>query len=130
MIIGAKNEKLYPKWASWIKDLQTLGAFQYLVGLAATSDKFDCEANETGNKKLFSFRRKGQREEPYAFITNQGWLLFYFRSPALKSGIHSKERLAQDFSSFDDNPNQRCEWTIKLCSIADVKRLLAHVDLK
>jgi hypothetical protein len=52
-------------------------------------------------------------------------LLFYFRPPAVRSGIYSRPELEGDFDSFLETPAG--EWTVKLRSIDDVRRLSRHI---
>ena len=127
VIVGAENAELYVDWINFIQVPETRDAFRFLVGAAATSEKYACSIQRSGATRDFIFKRNGQM--PYAFITNHRWLLFYFRAPALNAGTLSKHRLARDFIDFKDNPNQKTEWTVRLRSIEDVKRLLTHIDL-
>lgn len=125
MIVNATHAALCPDWADYTQKPQVREAFQYFVGIAATTRKFDCSCQWKGQVREFSFERNGQM--PYAFITNQHWLLFYFRDPAVRSGRHSPTQLARDFCDFNNNPNQGNEWTIKIRSICDVQRLQTHI---
>lgn len=127
MITAAKNSELYVDWINFIQVPETRDAFRFLVGIAATSEKYICSIHWSGVTRDFIFERNGQM--PYAFITNRRWLLFYFRAPALNAGVLSRHKLAQDFVDFKDNPNQRTEWTVRLRSVEDVRRLLTHIDL-
>ncbi len=128
MITRAPNSILYTQWAAYIRAPHALDAYRFLVGIAAASTQFDCSCQWKGQVREFTFSRDG--ETPYAFITNQRWLLFYFRAPAVKKGgLELKGRLARDFCSFHDDPNRGNEWTVKLRSICDVTRLLTYIDL-
>ena len=129
MIAEARNKELCADWAEYIQAPQTLDAYRFLVGIAAASKKYHCYCERHGNARSFKFSRDA--EIPHSFITTKHWLLFYFRAPAVKKGGDElRSRLAGDFGdAFCDNPNARNEWTLKLRSICDVKRLLTHVDL-
>jgi len=119
MLSGAKNSILVPVWLSYIESEQARDAFIYLVGLGAASPEFECHAQQKGEVRDFRFMTG--REQPFAFIPNKHWLLFYFRSPAVRSGRYNLKELQQQFDSASENT--RGEWTIKIRSISDVKRL-------
>jgi hypothetical protein len=127
MLTGAQNSELYSEWAAFIQSAQTREAFNFIVGLAASSKKFNCHIQWKGDNVRDFRLHDAKGEQPYSFITNQQWLLFYFWPPAVRAGIPSRERLAQDFDSFNENP--KGEWTVKIRSIDDVKRLLHHVPI-
>ena len=124
---GIDGADLYPEWEAHLQDLQARAAFCLLVDLAASSFRL-----------VLSFRRKGvaktcclhdqsagrAKPPPYAFIVNKSWVKFYFRLPEVRSG---RDRLKRDFDSFDDG-NSKGEWTVKLRTENDVRRLLTHVD--
>ena len=68
------------------------------------------------------------REQPFSFIPNKQWLLFYFRAPAVRSGRYCLKDLQQQFDSASKNT---CgQWTVKLRSISDAKRLWQFLDLQ
>ncbi len=52
-----------------------------------------------------------------------------FRKPALERGGYDKRRLAKNFGGdFEDDPNGGREWTVKLRTVDDAKRLSAHIE--
>ncbi len=124
MLTDTKNGELYAEWLDFIGAPETSAAFCYLIGIAACSKRYKCHIQWKGEIRDFRFLDVSG-EQPYSFITNQRWLLFYFRPPAVRSNIHSRDRLAQTFESFEENPAG--EWTVKLRTIADVDRLRQHV---
>jgi hypothetical protein len=124
VLTNARNAALYVNWVDFIESPQAREAFQYLVGIAATSTRFQCHIQWKGEVRDFRFH-DDSGEQPLSFITNQQWLLFYFRPPAVRSGEYSRESIARDFDSF--KVNTKGEWMVKLRSIDDVKRLSAHV---
>lgn len=127
MLDGAKNSNLYAEWFDYISDASVKQAFLYFVGLAAASDRFSCHVQWKGDVRDFRFH-DASGEQPHSFITNQHWLLFYFRPPAIQSGGFSRDALTMDFDSFEENPAG--EWHIKLRTIADVDRLARHLKLR
>ena len=124
MLTDTKNAELYVEWISFIEAPETRAAFQYLVGIAASSKRYRCHIQWKGDVRDFRFHDISG-EQPHAFITNQRWLLFYFRPPAIRSGAYSRDRVAQDFDTF--NENSAGEWTVRLQTIADVDRLGHHI---
>ena len=127
MLFGARNRTLYRDFAGYIRAAPARRAFEILVGVAATSTKYDGLVRCKGTLRDFRFRQG--KDVHYAFSVDREWLTFWFRAPALKTGKHSSAQLARDFPSFNGNPNVGNEWTVKLYSVADVERLLKHVDL-
>ena len=121
MLLATQQFDLYPEWSRAIESSDTRAAFFYLVGIAASSKRFTCHAQWKGDIRDFRIIDTVSGEQPHSFITNQQWLLFYFRSPAVRSDSCSRDKVAAHFASFHENPAG--EWTIKLTSIADVDRL-------
>jgi hypothetical protein len=85
-----------------------------------------CHAQWKGDVRDFRFVEIASNEQPHSFITNQRWLLFYFRPPAIRSGRFDRSTLAAHFEGFGENPAG--EWTIKLSTPADVQKLARVVD--
>ena len=127
MIAGASGADLYARWCDYIDDEQTEDAFSYIVGLAASLQKYKCYPREKGEVLDFRFEDEAN-EIPFAFIVNKRSLLFYFRKPAIRSGRYSTDRIEVDFDLLERD-NSAGEWRIRLCSIADVKRLWRILDL-
>jgi len=123
-LTDAKHSELYRDWESYIDVPDARAAFRYIVGVAACSGRYRCHIQWKGDVRDFRFHDVSG-EQTHSFITNQRWLLFYFRPPAVRSGEYSRERLSQDFDSFEENPAG--EWTVKLTNIADVDRLGKHI---
>ena len=122
MLASDQDFDLYPTWGSWIEAEETRAAFFYLVGIAACSKQFTCHAQWKGEIRDYRFIEIGGSEQPFSFITNQRWLLFYFRPPALRSGQYSRKAISEAFNSFSEN--SAGEWTVKLRNICDVDRLV------
>ena len=127
MLMESQEFELYSEWAARIGSPATLEAFQLLVGIAACSTQYRCNAQWKGEVRDFRFYDIASGEQPFAFIVNRRWLLFYFRQPAVRSAVHSKNRLRAEFDTFGENP--RGEWTVKLTGVGDVRRLCEIVDL-
>ncbi len=124
MLDGTKNPELYGEWLGYIEDSDVKQAFLYFLGVAACATKFTCHAQWKGDVRDFRFHEPSG-EQPHAFITNQQWLLFYFRPPAVRSRAYSREGLEADFDSFTETPAG--EWHVRIRSIADIHRLSRHV---
>lgn len=107
MLFDAKNAALSPRWLEYIEFEQARDAFVYLVGQAAALADYQCHAQQKGEVPDFRFM-KGE-EQPFAFIPNKRWILFYFRAPAIRSGKYGLASLQQQFDSATEN--SRGEWT-------------------
>ena len=126
MLAEALGTDLYIHWYEYINDEQTRDAYCYIVGLAASLRKHKCYPRQKGEVRDVRF--EGEMEEvPFAFIVNKESLLFYFRLPAVRSGRYSIDKLEVAFDFVNQNPAG--EWTVRLRSIADVKRLWAILNL-
>jgi len=125
MLNTSDTIELYKPCFERILDEQTKDAFRYFLGVSALSGRFRCFLRPKGVIWSFRFEDIASGEEPHSFIPNQHWLLFYFRPPAVRSGVYAKDRLAEDFDSF--NETKAGEWTVRLRNISDVQRLIAHI---
>ncbi len=121
MLAGSIGDTLYPEWLAHIESEAARDAFHYLVGRAASLKSFVCHPQQKGVISDFRFITAIGDEMPFAVIPNKRWLLFYFRAPAVRSAKYSLPALAAAFDSASENSSG--EWTVKLRSIADVKRL-------
>lgn len=130
MTIRSDNGDYRSEFRAFIKVSEVTDAYDRLVDAVCHSTKFECEFGNKGNLRHCLFH-DGSGTPPYAFATNQKSLKFWFRSRAIKSGVHSKEKLARDFGGqFDDNPNSGNEWTLRILSTSDVDTLLTnHLNL-
>ena len=120
MIAGAENSTLYIEWSQAIADPDVRNAFRYLVGLCAENTRYTCHPQWKGEVRDFRFIDEGN-EQPFSFIVNRNWLLFYFRSPAIRRKLVARASLAANFDSL--NENTAGEFTVKLRSISDIQRL-------
>ena len=121
MLADAKNGSLYGKWLSQIDAAETRDAFHYLVGRAASLESLTCHPQLKGVVRDFRFIDASSDELPFALIPNKRWLLFYFRVPAVRSARYVFADVKASFDSASENT--RGEWTIKLRSVDDVRRL-------
>ena len=127
MLADAKNGALYGEWLSHIDAEDTRDAFQCLVGRAATLESLTCHPQQKGVVSDFRFMDPSSNEQPFALIPNKRWLLFYFRAPAVRSGRYTFSDLKAAFDSASENA--RGEWTIKVRSIDDVRRLWSLLEI-
>jgi hypothetical protein len=112
-----------------VKHLDTIGrgevraAYLYLTHHAAALQDFDCRPQDKGEVRDFRYYTAG--EQPFAFIVNQGSLLWYFRAPGLRHPAASLALLQQRFAEVNENPAG--EITVRVSNLADAKRIAALV---
>jgi hypothetical protein len=94
-------------------------AFLYLTHHAATLRDFDCRPYDKGGVRDFRYYTAG--EQPFAFIANQGSLLWYFRAPGLRHPAATLTLLRQRFTEVRDNPAG--EITVRISNLEDAKRM-------
>ena len=124
-VLAANTETaLFAEWLDSIEDRDARSAFCYLVGIAICLQDYECRIQLKGDVRDFQFYNTAG-EQLFSFITNQRWLLFYFRAPALRSGGFSFERLKEQFESLSEN--RAGEWTIRIRTIKDVDRLAQYL---
>lgn len=121
MLSQAQNTELYADWLAHIEAQEAREAFCYLVGRAAVLRSLKCHPQRKGVVRDIRFI-DDRNEQPFSFIPNKTWLLFYLRAPAVRSGKYSFQELSDAFDSAGENNSG--EWTVKLRSIADVQRLM------
>jgi hypothetical protein len=126
MLAQSVNSSLYPTWLAHVSDPGTKEAFVYLAGFAATLESLTCHAQFKGVVRDFRFYSV-TGEQPFSFIINKRWLLFYFRPPSVWSGRYAPEALASLFPSM--NTNKRGEWTVRVASLQDATRLVTFLAL-
>ena len=126
MITDMKNAELIPQFQENIilEDVQK--AYALIIGLSAGLRQYKCHPEQKGVISDYRFYTDTFRQ-PFAFIPNQKWLLFYFRKSAVDSGKYSFLELIEMFDS--TNENKAGEWTIRLHSMDDVFRLWRYLDL-
>lgn len=127
MLADAKNASLYSEWLAHIKESDVKDAFLYIVGASAVLTNYRCYPQKKGEVRDFRYITEND-EQPFAFILNHAWLLFYFRANAIRSGRYSFAMVQKEFCSAKELG--RGEWTVKLRSIADVQRLWRLLSIK
>lgn len=124
MIAIDSDLDLLADWSDYISDPATRSAFQYMVGLSVCLREFHCQVQWKGEIRDFRLL-DALGQQPFSFITNQKWLLFYFRAPAVRSGTYKRDEVESLFDSLKENPAG--EWTIKIRSIDDVEKLCDYL---
>lgn len=125
MLEGSLWPELYCEWLEHISDPEARNAYLYLLGLAACSREYVCFPKQKGVVRDFRYVDSAKRQH-FAFIPNAGWLLFYFRLPAIRTGRYSITELQAAFGSV--GTNKAGEWTVKIANIADADRLWKIID--
>jgi hypothetical protein len=126
MLDTTRNPELFAQWLGFIAEDDVKDAFLHLLGLATASTRFTCHIQWKGDVRDFRFHDVGSQEQLHSFITNQRWLLFYFRPQAVRSGRYDRAALAADFESFTENA--KGEWHIEIRSVADIHVLSRHIQ--
>ena len=120
MLTETKNAELLPQHLEHIASQKTRDAFMFLVGAAATDNRFQCHGTVKGVIRDFRYF-DASRLQRYAFIVNRESLLFYFRSPAVKSGKHDFAEIQALFT--DVSENNSGEWTVCIQDLAEAQKL-------
>ena len=124
-LAGIEGADLYPEWEAHIEDQRARAAFRLLVDIAASLPHLVLSFRKKGVLKTCCLHdRSGRRPRlPYSFIVNRSWIKFYFRFREARAG---KDALKRDFDSFEDG-NSKGEWTVRLRTEEEVRRLLTHL---
>jgi hypothetical protein len=120
VLAEARNASHYREWVDHITNDETKDALRFLVGLLAEDQRYTCYPQKKGETRDFRLEDE-QSELCFSFVTNKSSLLFHFRQPAIRSKQWSRALLEDHFDSLHENA--RGELTVKLRSIADVRRL-------
>ena len=112
-------------WSEYVKDDSARAAFWYLIGVSAASRTHSCEVYWKGEVRDVRLIAENG-EQPYSFITNRKWLLFYFRRPAIESGRFQRKDLSGVFDSFAENASG--EWTIRVENVVHAERLADYLS--
>lgn len=115
----------FARFYSRIKSPQTQEAFCLLLGYASCMSGYAVRIKPQG--ELMAVGIYAGDTCPFAFTVNDQWLLFYFRRPAVLSKSYSDSELRREFDSF--KAPQDDEWTVKLRSIDDVRKLIPILAL-
>jgi len=95
-------------------------AFLYLIGLAASDERFRCYGELKGVVRDFRYYDQSGKQ-PFAFIVNKDSLLFYLRAPAVRSGDYQLAKLKAQFSTVGENRSG--EWTVRIGNLDDARRI-------
>ncbi len=130
MLSSDHDLSTYADWLDRIENPETKEAFRYLVGAAACLRNLQCHAQLKGREgPLHDFRFMEGSSQPFSFITNQSkGLLFYFRPPSVRSGRYTFEALRNELGSVAENPSG--EWTVRISTVDEAKRLWAFLGLQ
>lgn len=128
MIADALDAQVYVECYASIESPQVREAFCMLVGTIAAMRWHNCAPKPQGElKRSIGIFSVADGTCPFSFVATHNWLLFYFRLPAFK-GVHcSLKTLHAEFGEVNDKVDG--EWTIKLRSVDDVRRLLHIIDI-
>jgi hypothetical protein len=110
---------------SRIKSPQAREAFCLLLGYASCLNGYEVKIKPQG--ELMSVGIYQDHVCPFAFTVNERWLLFYFRKSAVLSKRYSDAELRRAFDSY--KVAQDDEWTVRLRSVDDVRRLIPILAL-
>jgi hypothetical protein len=129
-MLAKHNTSLFVDWIDYIEGDETKDALRYLIGYTAGLSDLICTPQMTGTKRDFQLWSdygvlKGQ---PFAFLVTKKWLLFYFRSVAVKSNKYSFQVISETFGFAAGTPGG--EWTVKLHNIDEVRRLIHILNVQ
>ena len=127
MLAETINANLYADWLAQVQTSSAKDAFVLLVGTAATLKELTCHVQHKGVIRDFRFIDKND-EQPFSFIINRKWLLFYFRGPATRSGRYTFEELRRVLPMA--KINARKEWTVRLANVEETRALLGLLKLR
>jgi hypothetical protein len=108
-----------------INSPQAQEAFYFLLGFASCLNGYEVKIKPQG--EVMSIGVYQGDTCPFAFIANNHWLLFYFRKSAVTSKKYTDSVLRSAFDSF--KVAQDDEWTVRLRSVDDVRRLISILAL-
>src|SRR4051812_22644748 len=100
-------------------------AFDVLSEHAQSLPGYYCEPRLKGVVRDFRYYTDDGLEQPFAFIVNQGSLLFYIRLPGLKRLRGG--RVALESACGEVTENKRGELQVRLQSSADATALIQHL---
>lgn len=107
-----------------IKDNEVADAFFYLVGHGLTLPGWKCTAGQKGF--IPDFRYYLGKQHPYAFIVNQGSLLFYLRKHGMEMLGATRADGVREL--FDNASRIRTgEITVRINNVTEAKKLVQHL---
>ena len=104
-------------------------AYRYLIGYAACLEGYECFPRKVGSQPdaKRDFRYMRGTSQPYAFIINDGHLLFYIRRPGRDETRLPVARLREAFPDSDVQENNSGEIRFKICSLDEAIRAMALI---
>lgn len=124
MLRGAESIELYRDYYEILRTPEAKHAFLYMVGWASTLKGYDVFPSSHGHIKDFRFLRG--KDWDFAFIPNQKWMLFYFRTPCIRLPKYSREEILGQFP--DAKETNAGEFTVRLQNVSDVMRLAGYIE--
>ena|SRR5690348_7332837 len=123
MRIAQEDEQYLQAHLEYITDRETLDAYWYIVGFSESLLGFQPRPFRKGEVLDYRFFRND--EQWFAFIVNRNSLLFYFRSPAVRSGRYSKDELMRELPEVSEN--RRGEINTRICTVMEARRVMTAV---
>jgi hypothetical protein len=122
------NDTILAGHREYLRDIPRKEAFDALVRAAIDSPHYAVGPAWHGEIRDFRYFDAAAEEQPFAFIVNRGYLLFYVRSTGLKRVPGGFEALASQFASA--KATSRGEWTVRIASKEDAERLNSFLFLR
>jgi hypothetical protein len=116
------DDGLFTAHRNYIEVEEVRRAFDYLSAAAFRTDLFSIQNSGVARqKKSFHYNEPLTAQRPFAFIVNRGHLLFYVRLPGQARFPGGIDFFKQSFAAVNDNPDG--EWTIRIVTLEDAKRI-------
>ncbi len=126
---AAENAQLYAQYSDYIQDKATQEAFTYFIGLLSVSVRYICTPVLHGTYRDIKIHDlMNAKEQSFSLCANQTFLNFYFRKPALTRNVYSVTDIEGLGFSVKAPANSNEEWTIRLISVSDVKKLWDYIN--
>ena len=112
-----------------IRDDAVLRSFNDLICGMDALGLFELRPNINGQKKAIHFA--SGRVSYYAVVTNNRWLLWYFRRPGFRDGLWTWRDLEKRFPMLDRSQRrdpEKAEGILRLKSPTDVVPVIAFVS--
>jgi hypothetical protein len=116
------DEQLFEEHRDYIEVEEVRRAFDFLTAAAFETDLYSVQNSGAGpHKKSFAYDEPQTNQRPFAFIVNRGHLLFYIRRAALTRFPEGIRLFKKSFATVNENPHG--EWTIRIETLEDAKRI-------
>jgi len=118
------DEQLFEEHRDYIEVEEVRRAFDFLTAAAFETDLYSVQNSGVGpQKKSFTYDEPQTNQRPFAFIVNRGHLLFYIRRAGLMRFPEGIRLFKKSFAAVNENPHG--EWTIRIETLKDAKRIQA-----